>query len=245
MVCRLEKYLSDAGAGSRSQIKALLKQGRISVDGTVEKDGSRRADFAELSVCLDGEPVLYEEFVYYLLNKPQGVVSATKDALSETVVGLLKGIHTKGLFPIGRLDKDTEGLLLITNDGKLAHDLLSPKKHVEKSYYAELDRPLVEEDRRAIESGIDIGDEKPCLPAKIEDPCDFYEGSASDPSKTDGNATSVMITITEGRYHQVKRMFAARDYQVTYLKRISMGKLKLPDDLKPGAYIKIERAQIV
>ena len=227
-VCRLEKYLSDAGIGSRSQIKALLKQGRISVDGRVEKDGSRREDFASCFVCLDGEAIHYEEFVYYLLNKPQGVVSATKDALSETVVALLKGVNTKGLFPVGRLDKDTEGLLLITNDGKLAHDLLSPKKHVEKTYYVELDRPLVDEDRRAIENGIDIGDEKPCLPAKIKDSFDFYD-----------------ITITEGRYHQVKRMFAARDYQVTYLKRISMGKLVLPADLKPGEYIKIERTQIV
>ena len=125
-VCRLEKYLSDAGIATRSQIKTLLKQGRICVDGTVEKDGARRADFSKLQVSLDGEPVLVEEFVYYLLNKPQGVVSATKDTLSETVVGLLKGVNTKGLFPVGRLDKDTEGLLLITNDGKLAHDLLSP-----------------------------------------------------------------------------------------------------------------------
>ena len=230
-VCRLEKYLSDAGIATRSQIKTLLKQGRICVDGAVEKDGARRADFSKLQVSLDGEPVLVEEFVYYLLNKPQGVVSATKDALSETVVGLLKGVNTKGLFPVGRLDKDTEGLLLITNDGKLAHDLLSPKKHVAKTYVAGLDRPLVEEDKKTIEGGIDIGDEKPCLPAKIEDCRDFDN--------------AVQITITEGRYHQVKRMFAARGYQVISLKRISMGKLTLPEDLNPGAFIKLERTQIV
>ena len=129
---RLEKYLADAGCGSRSQIKARLKQGRVSVDGNVEKDGSRREDYAQHEVRLDGSVVSYEKYVYYLLNKPQGVVSATKDALSDTVIGLLAGVNTKGLFPVGRLDKDTEGLLRSTNDGELAHNLLSPKKHVAK-----------------------------------------------------------------------------------------------------------------
>ncbi len=233
-IVRLEKFLADAGAGTRSQIKGILKQGRVTVDGVVEKDGSRRADFETLEVCLDGVRLLYEEFVYYLLNKPEGCVSATKDALSETVIALLKDVNTKGLFPVGRLDKDTEGLLLITNDGKLAHELLSPKKHVAKKYYVNLDRPLVDSDRTAIESGIDIGDEKPCLPAVIETA-----------GPTGSERPAYYITITEGRYHQVKRMFAACGYTVTYLKRISMGKLTLPDDLLPGSFIRISKTDII
>ncbi|MBO4901505.1 MAG: rRNA pseudouridine synthase [Lachnospiraceae bacterium] len=222
-VCRLEKYLSDAGCGTRSEIRSLIKAGRVSVNGMPCTDGSRREDYALLDVTVDGKAVTYEEFVYYLLNKPAGCVSATRDALSDTVVELLQGVNTKGLFPVGRLDKDTEGLLLITNDGQMAHRMLSPKKHVEKKYYVNLDRPLAQADKEKIENCIDIGDEKPCLPAVIE---------YADPA--------VFITITEGRYHQVKRMFAACGYEVTYLKRISMGPLQLPDDLQPGAYIKIK-----
>ncbi len=232
---RLEKYLADAGCGSRSQIKALLKQGRVSVDGNVEKDGSRREDYAQHEVRLDGSVVSYEKYVYYLLNKPQGVVSATKDALSDTVIGLLAGVNTKGLFPVGRLDKDTEGLLLITNDGELAHNLLSPKKHVAKKYYVNLDKALSEENRIKIEEGIDIGDEKPCLPAKIE---------RVENAKKPGDL-SCMITITEGRYHQVKRMFEACGLTVTYLKRISMGNLTLPETLHPGEFLKIDREEIL
>ena len=233
---RLEKYLADAGTGTRSQIKTIIKQGRVTVDDAVEKDGSRREDYASLRVCVDGEVLCHEAYVYYLLNKPAGVVSATKDALSETVLALLKDVNTKGLFPVGRLDKDTEGLLLITNDGKLAHELLSPKKHVTKKYYVNLNRPLVEKDRTAIEAGIDIGDEKPCLPALVE---------AADDSIPANAAPAYCVTITEGRYHQVKRMFAACGYTVTYLKRISMGKLTLPDTLLPGSYMKIDRSMII
>ena len=230
-VSRLEKYLADAGCGTRSEIKAIIKQGRVSVNGAVCTDGSRREDYALLAVTVDGKAVAYEEFVYYLLNKPAGCVSATRDALSETVVELLQGVNTKGLFPVGRLDKDTEGLLLITNDGQLAHRMLSPKKHVEKKYYVNLDRPLDPADRKRIENCIDIGDEKPCLPAVIE-----Y-------ADEDTSGRTVTITITEGRYHQVKRMFAARGYEVTYLKRLSMGPLALPEDLKPGDYVRIPRPQ--
>lgn len=229
-VSRLEKYLADAGCGTRSEIKAIIKQGRVSVNGAVCTDGSRREDYALLSVTVDGKEARYEEFVYYLLNKPAGCVSATRDALSETVVELLKGVNTKGLFPVGRLDKDTEGLLLITNDGQLAHRMLSPKKHVEKKYYVNLNKPLAPSDRERIENGIDIGDEKPCLPAVVA-------------YTDDKHGCAVSITITEGRYHQVKRMFAACGYEVTYLKRLSMGPLKLPEDLKPGDYVRIPRPQ--
>ncbi|MCR4685226.1 MAG: rRNA pseudouridine synthase [Lachnospiraceae bacterium] len=259
-VVRLEKYLADAGIGTRSQIKEYLKHGRVTVDGFKCTDGSRREDYAALSVYFDGNSVCHEAFVYYLLNKPQGCVSATKDALSDTVVELLKGVNTKGLFPVGRLDKDTEGLLLITNDGQLAHQLLSPKKHVEKTYYVNLDKPLSEADRLRIEDCIDIGDEKPCLRAKIEYAPDAESGLMStDRAASHGGAENgvmstneagagsgkaVYITITEGRYHQVKRMFAACGYEVTYLKRISMGTLSLPAGLNPGEFLKIEKPDI-
>ena len=259
-VVRLEKYLADAGIGTRSQIKEYLKRGRVTVDGVKCTDGSRREDYAALSVCFDGNPITCEAFVYYLLNKPQGCVSATKDALSDTVVELLKGVNTKGLFPVGRLDKDTEGLLLITNDGQLAHRLLSPKNHVEKMYYVNLDKPLAEADRLRIEDCIDIGDEKPCLPAKIEFATDAEPRFMSTDHATSGErevdgvmstnqantqvGAAVYITITEGRYHQVKRMFAACGYEVTYLKRISMGSLSLPAGLNPGEFIKIDKPDI-
>jgi len=231
MITRLDKFLTDAGVCSRSQVKLLLKQGRVEVDGIKVKDGSAKRDYGAVLVTVDGETIRYEEFRYYLLNKPAGCVSATKDNLNDTVVELLQGVNTKDLFPVGRLDKDTEGLLLITNDGKLAHDLLSPKKHVKKCYFARLDGRLSEEDKVVIESGIDIGDDTPCLPAEI-----VYEGSSQD---------CVKIYITEGRYHQVKRMFAARGLTVTYLKRLSMGELILPDDLASGKFMKITKDQVL
>ncbi len=242
MALRLDKYLADAGIGTRSQVKEYLKQGRISVDGNRWTDGSRKEDYPAHTVCFDGKIISREEFVYYLLNKPQGCVSATSDRLSETVVELLRDVNTKGLFPVGRLDKDTEGLLLITNDGQLAHRLLSPKKHVEKRYYVNLDRPLAEADRLRIEDCIDIGDEKPCLPAKVtyvSDPDIGVMSTGSEAADMQGRA--VWITITEGRYHQVKRMFVACGYTVAYLKRVSMGDLTLPADLKPGDFMKIDR----
>lgn len=227
MIMRLDKYLADVGIGTRSQIKEYLKQGKVTVDGNICKDGALKGDYAGKKVCFMGEMLSYEQYVYYILNKPMGVVSATKDNLSDTVISLMKGVNTKGLFPVGRLDKDTEGLLLITNDGKLAHDLLSPRKHVEKKYLVHLDRSLSAEDKKIIEDCIDIGDDKPCLPAKIN-----YVSSDDD--------TVVYITISEGRFHQVKRMFAAKGYEVKYLKRISMGELFLPPDLESGDFIKIE-----
>lgn len=253
MIMRLDKYLSEVGIGTRSQIKEYLKQGKVTLNGTICKDGAHKEDYSNTEVCFMGEKLCYEQFVYYILNKPMGVVSATKDNLSETVISLMKGVNTKGLFPVGRLDKDTEGLLLITNDGKLAHEMLSPKKHVEKKYLVLLDRPLSDEDRFLIEDRIDIGDDTPCLPAKIT----YVEPDDSELIRAEGlqeildasiskekqfeDRTIVYITISEGRFHQVKRMFAARGYNVKYLKRISMGKYTLPADLPSGEYVKIER----
>ena len=230
MMTRLDKFLTDAGIGSRSQVKNLIKKGFVTVDDVTIRDEGKKADYDSCEVRVNGEAVDFERYRYYMLNKPAGVVSATKDNLSDTVISLLKGVNSKGLFPVGRLDKDTEGLLLITNDGELAHNLLSPKKHVDKCYKVQLDKPLAEEDRLAIEDCIDIGDDKPCLPAKI-----IYAE----------NSEEVYITISEGRFHQVKRMFAARGYEVLYLKRTSMGKLVLDNNLAPGEFKTIKYEDIV
>ena len=239
-IMRLDKFLADSGVGTRSEVKKKLAFGRVRVNGKVIRDGSVKDDFTEGEVMVDGEKVTYEEYVYYLLNKPQGCVSATKDKLSDTVIEMIKGVNTKGLFPVGRLDKDTEGLLLITNDGKLAHEMLSPKKHVEKCYYVLLDKPLSQADKEKIEDCIDIGEEKPCLPAKVEyaQVC-----SRGDCDELPQPGSTVTITITEGRFHQVKRMFAACGYEVVYLKRLTMGRLTLPRDLEPGSFIKIDKPQ--
>ena len=234
MMTRLDKFLTDAGIGSRSQVKNLIKKGFVTVDSVTIRDEGKKADYDSCEVRVNGEAVDFERYRYYMLNKPAGVVSATRDNLSDTVISLLKGVNSKGLFPVGRLDKDTEGLLLITNDGELAHNLLSPKKHVEKCYQVQLDKPLLEEDRLAIEDCIDIGDDKPCLPAKI-----IYAENIID--KQD----MVYITISEGRFHQVKRMFAARGYEVLYLKRTSMGKLVLDNNLAPGEFKAIKYEDIV
>lgn len=239
MITRLDKFLTDAGVGSRSQVKNLIKKGFITVSGEPVRDEAKKAEYSSMDVRVNGEKVVYERFRYYMLNKPAGVVSATKDNLSDTVIELLKGVNTKGLFPVGRLDKDTEGLLLITNDGELAHNLLSPKKHVKKCYLVRLDRPLKEEDKLAIEDCIDIGDDKPCLPAEIE----YVD--IKDSSENACHGRTVYITISEGRFHQVKRMFAAVGYEVEYLKRISMGKLVLDDNLASGEYKVLTREDII
>lgn len=245
MECRLDKFLTDAGIGSRSQVKNLIKKGFVSVSGEIVRDEGRKAEYSSLAVCVNGDPVVYEKYRYYMLNKPSGVVSATKDNLSDTVIELLKGENIKDLFPVGRLDKDTEGLLLITNDGQLAHNLLSPKKHVEKCYLVKLDKRLKDEDKVAIEDCIDIGDDKPCLPAKIVFIEDIENTEDTDDFEKTRRGRWVYITISEGRFHQIKRMFAARGYNVEYLKRTSMGKLVLDDNLAPGDYKIIKREDII
>ena len=224
---RLDKYLANANLGTRSRVKEYLKSGRVTVNSSIQKDGSVKIDTDCDKVCFDGNEVSYETYRYYLLNKPAGCVSATKDKLSDTVLDIFKNEDTRNLFPVGRLDKDTEGLLLITNDGELAHNLLSPKKHVDKTYLAKLDRKLDEENRLKVENRIDIGDDTPCLPAKVE--------------ILDEN--DVKITICEGRYHQVKRMFEAVGYEVVYLKRISMGGLLL-DNIPTGSYRKLSEEEV-
>ncbi len=230
---RLDKLLADEGFGTRSEVRGIIKSGTVTVDGVVVKDCGYKVRPAANTVLAGQTPVLHEVFVYYMLNKPQSYVSATKDNLNETVFSLLrdKGVATKQLFPVGRLDKDTEGLLLLTNDGTLAHELLSPKKHVKKTYLAVLDGSLKPEDINVLEGGIDIGDEKPCLPAVVK--------------KSDRmGADAYEITITEGRYHQVKRMLAKRGRAVLYLKRLSMGGLQLDEMLQPGEFRRLTAEEL-
>ncbi len=217
---RLDKFLCDAGIGSRSQVKVFLKQGLIKVNGEIIKKPEFKVEEEQDSVTFQGKEIKYRKYVYYMLNKPKGVVSATRDNLDRTVTDLIKDSGHQNLFPVGRLDKDTEGLLIMTNDGDLAHRLLSPKKHVDKVYYVELDKMLTEEGLRMLETGIDIGEEKPTLPANAQRITD----------------TSLYLTIREGKYHQVKRMLKAVGCEVTYLKRIAMGAISLDKNLPCGCY---------
>lgn len=209
-------------------MKGILKAGRVRVNSKVETKGDAKIDPEVDCIEFDGVRVFYELYRYFMLYKPAGCVSATKDTLSDTVLDILKEENTDGLFPVGRLDKDTEGLLIITNDGKLAHELLSPAKHVDKKYYVTLDKAIDDDSIAKIEAGIDIGDDKPCLPCEIE--------------KIE--ADKVFITIREGRFHQVKRMFAAVGLNVTYLKRVSMGAVLLDERLKPGEYRRLTDEEI-
>lgn len=220
---RLDKYLADMGVDSRTGIRQRIRQGQAAVNGETVYKADFRVDVERDSVSLQGVPVPYEEFQYFMLNKPQGVVTATRDRREKTVLELLPALRRRDLSPVGRLDKDTEGLLLITNDGKLAHRLLSPKKHVKKEYFAVIDGHVGSADQQAFREGLDIGDEMPTLPAEL-----FILEA--------GGISEVIVTIEEGRFHQIKRMFEARDKRVTYLKRISMGPLKLDETLKPGQY---------
>lgn len=220
---RLDKYLCECNVGTRSEVKNLIRKGFVTVDDVLEKKPERKVDTQTMHVALKGKPVLYEKYVYYMLHKPAGVVSATRDASCETVTDLLKKEGRSDLFPVGRLDKDTEGLLILTNDGELSHNLLSPKKHVKKTYYAKISGRVTEETVDLFAKGIDIGDEKPTLAAKLV-------------PLSSGEQSDVELTIVEGRFHQVKRMFEACGMRVVYLKRIAMGELKLPNQLEKGAY---------
>ena len=227
---RLDKFLADAGSGTRSEVKKYIQKGKVQVNGITAKKPELKVSETD-EVILDGTVVSKApEFVYYLLHKPAGYVSATEDKCDRTVMELVPS-DRKGLFPVGRLDKDTEGLLLITNDGALAHDLLSPAKHVEKTYYAVIDGVVTEKDVNSFENGVDIGEEKLTKPGKLRI-------LKSEPE------SEIELTITEGRFHQVKRMFEAVGKKILYLKRISMGPLQLTDDLKPGEYRPLTEEEI-
>lgn len=209
---RLDKFLCDCGAGTRSQVKAILKAGRVSVDGKPEKDNGRKIDPEKQIVCLDGEPMHHTGTVVVMLNKPAGYVTATEDAREKTVMELLPpAMKHLDLKPVGRLDKATEGLLLFTNDGDLLHRLISPKKEVPKIYYARHEGTAAAEDVAAFAAGLELADGTRCLPAKLE---------PLGPGES-------LITVCEGKYHQVRRMMASRGMHVEYLERRQEGQLTL------------------
>lgn len=222
---RLDKFLCETGFGTRSQVKELLKKGQVTVNGAVAKKPEQKIDEHKDQVTCQGRTASYEKYVYYMLHKPAGVVSATEDKREKTVLDLLKSEDKRdGIFPVGRLDKDTEGFLLLTDDGDLAHRLLSPRKHVDKTYYAKIDGTVTENHIEQFREGLDIGDEKKTLPAVLEI------------LVSDSETSEIRITIHEGRFHQVKRMFEAVGCKVIYLKRLSMGAVALDETLAPGAY---------
>ena len=220
---RLDKWLAEMTEGSRAEVKKWIRQGRVYVNETKVQRPETKLDPDRDQVTLDGEQIIYEQFCYYMLNKPAGVVSATTDRE-----------HTQDVFPVGRLDIDTEGLLLLTNDGALAHELLSPRKHVDKTYFVRIAGNLSDADVKQLEQGMDIGDEKLTLPAKVSCLEQFPEEQEQ----------TVMIKLREGRYHQVKRMFAKVGHPVLYLQRVSMGTLTLDDSLKTGEYRKLTADEI-
>ncbi|MBR3573919.1 MAG: rRNA pseudouridine synthase [Lachnospiraceae bacterium] len=216
---RIDKYLADNSIGTRKEIKGIIKAGRICVNGVTAFDPGMHIVPGKDIITMDERVIEYERFHYYMLNKPAGTVSSTREGASVTVVELLADENVKNLSPVGRLDKDTEGLLLLTDDGALLHDLISPSKHVEKEYLVQTEKPVSKEDIKRLEEGVDIGDDRPTLPARA------YEAE-------DG----LHLIITEGRFHQVKRMLEAVDNSVTFLKRLRMGGLCLDSSLNPGEY---------
>lgn len=234
---RLDKFLAEMGAGSRGEVKPLIRKGKVLVNGIPVRQPEQKINPEQDRVVCDGVQMSYVAQEYFMLNKPAGVLSAANDKRAVTVVDLITDRQRRDLFPVGRLDKDTEGLLLITNDGALAHRLLSPKKHVDKTYYVELDQSITPEDRCKLEAGVDIGDEKLTLPCSIQmEPTDTWKG------QLDG--AHLLITIQEGRFHQIKRMFETCGSTVTYLKRLSMGPLKLDESLAPGAYRRLTSEEL-
>lgn len=224
---RLDKFLCDLNIGTRSQVKTFIQKGLVTVNGEIMKKPEYKVSDTD-SVCYQGQALSGEQYAYYMLHKPAGIISATEDKFQTTVLEYFKEEPCKNLYPVGRLDKDTEGLLLITNDGELGHRLLSPRHHIPKTYYVELEHSVTESEIALLETGVDIGEKNVTLPAKIEiiDEKMLY------------------ITITEGKFHQIKRMFEAVNNKVIYLKRISMGNLALDDSLPKGHFRRLTIEEI-
>lgn len=234
---RLDKLLAHAGCGTRSEIKRAVRLGRVEVNGVPARDPGMTVDPEGDVVSLDGKTVRYREFVYFMLNKPPGVISATEDAREKTVIDLLEAEdRVRSPFPVGRLDKDTEGLLLLTNDGRLAHELLSPRKHVDKVYEAVVAGAVGEADVRAFEAGVTLDDGYRSMPASL---------AVTEVRETEeGPLSRVSVTIREGKFHQVKRMFEAVGKRVVHLRRIAMGPLRLDPALSPGEYRELTGEEI-
>lgn len=235
---RLDKLLAHSGLGTRKEVKKLLKKKVVEVNEKIIVDPKTHVDPETDRITVGGEPILYQEFVYFMLNKPQGVISATEDLVHETVVDLLEPQDSlQEPHPVGRLDIDTEGLLVLTNDGKLTHRLLSPKHHVNKVYYAEVDGLVTEEDVETFKTGITLSDdfeEYVTMPAVLK----ILE------TDEEAGTSKVEVTIQEGKFHQVKRMILSVGKTVTYLKRLSMGELKLDPQLELGAYRPLTEEEI-
>lgn len=225
---RLDKFLTEMGAGSRSAVKEMARKGRIQVNGQIQKNADGRIRPGVDLVTLDGSEVRYAGVEYYMLNKPRGTVSATEDRRYPTVVGLIDSALRGDLFPVGRLDLDTEGLLLITNDGQLAHRLLSPRHHVDKTYLVRYEGCLPADAAEQMERGLQLEDGTGTMPAWLEP----------------AGRGEARLTIQEGKFHQVKRMFEALDCRVIYLKRLSMGSLRLDESLEPGQYRPLTEQEI-
>ena len=231
IMIRLDKYLADMGAGTRTEVKKYIRQGKVKIDGMVVKSPEVKVDTEIQKVSYLDQPVGYQTFEYYMLNKPAGVISATTDTKEKTVIDLIVDKKRKDLFPVGRLDKDTEGLLLITNDGELAHRLLSPKKHVDKVYYAKVKGVVTEADVKAFADGVSLGQGEMAKPAALE-------------IMVSDEISEIRLTIQEGKFHQVKRMFSSIGKEVIYLKRLSMGTLMLDENLKIGEYRSLTREEL-
>jgi len=230
---RLDKVLSNLGYGSRKEIKGIVKKKLVEVDGVIAKDSAMQLDPEKAVIKVNGELVKYRQYIYLLMNKPSGVVSATFDNHDETVVDLLDvDYQVFEPFPVGRLDKDTVGLLLLTNDGELNHRLIAPKYHVDKVYYAQINKPVDEEDIKAFEKGIVLDDGYECMPAKLEI------------ISSDDDGAEVYVTIQEGKFHQVKRMFQSREKTVVYLRRIKFGSLTIDESLEEGEYRELTEEEL-
>lgn len=229
---RLDKILSNLGYGTRKEVKDLIKAGAVEIEGITAKDAGLQVDPYSQCIKVNNKEISYREFVYIMMNKPQGVVSATEDTRDTTVVDLLEhGLQAFDPAPVGRLDKDTEGLLLLTNDGQLAHRLLSPKKHVPKTYFAHIQGRVGEADIKAFEAGVVLDDGYKTLPAQLR-------------ILVQGEVSQVEIVIYEGKFHQIKRMFEAVDKKVVYLKRVAMGALELDKSLALGEYRELTEEEL-
>jgi len=246
---RLDKFLANSGIGTRKEVKEILKNKKVSVNDVFVKDGKIQINEEKDIVKCENKIINYKPFVYIMMNKPAGVISATEDNYHKTVIDLLKNEYsTYNIFPVGRLDIDTEGLLLLTNDGILSHNLLSPKKHVDKKYYVKIAKSLSENDIKTLENGIKLEENFVTKKAKVEIVCNDSEKESEDfnffENKNNKNENLVYITISEGKFHQVKRMFKAVNNEVLYLKRVKMGNLLLDEKLELGEYRELTEEEL-
>lgn len=225
---RLDKFLAQMGYGTRTEVKQAIKKGQVSINDKTVKTPKQHIEPDNDVIQFKDKVVQYEPYVYLMLNKPKNVISATEDDRHQTVIDLIHDYQHLDLFPVGRLDKDTEGLLLITNDGQFNHRIMSPNQKVPKTYYVQAKNPITEKDIAYFEQGVELSDDT-CRPAKLE---------------VLNESTEALVTIEEGKYHQVKRMFHAIDNEVLFLKRMAIGALKLDDDLEKGTYRKLTEDEI-